>query len=66
METIDMTIPDLQNKHKLTAPEANGLIKSLEKLGLIKKVGERAPASASGVGRKSNVYRIPNKIELSL
>ena len=66
MDNTEMTIPELRAKHDLSAPEANGLIKSLEKLGFIKVVGERSPAGATGKGRKSKVYSIPNKIELSL
>ena len=66
MNSTEMTIPELREKHDLSAPEANGMIKSLEKLGLIKVVGERSPAGSTGKGRKSKVYSVPNKIELSL
>lgn len=61
----EVTIAELQKTYNLTAPEANGLIKSLEKLGHISVVGERAPVG-NGKGRKSKVYGVPASIALSL
>jgi hypothetical protein len=61
----EMTIVEIRDKYGLSAPEGNGLVKSLEKMGLIKIIGERAP-KGGGKGRKSKVYGIPAEISLKL
>jgi len=61
-----VTIKQIEEDHGLTAPEANGLIKSLLKLGLIEKIDKRKAQSKTGQGRSANVYAIPETISLTL
>lgn len=54
----EVTIKELAVANGLNPVDANGLIKSLEKLGVAKKVGERKSANEKGLGRASTVYQI--------
>jgi len=62
----EVTIKEIENEHGLTGPEANGLVKSLVKLGFAKKVGERKSKNKKGQGRPGAVYEIQEEINLRL
>lgn len=58
----EVTIKELAVTNGLNPVDANGLIKSLEKLGVAKKVGERKSANEKGLGRSSTVYQIDAEV----
>jgi predicted transcriptional regulator len=62
----EVTIKEIETEHGLTGPEANGLIKSLVRLGFANKVGERKSQHKTGKGRPGAVYEIQEEITLRL
>lgn len=59
-----MTVADFAEQHNVDYAVASGFIKFLEVKGLVKENGNKP--SATGKGKPSKLYDIPNQIILDL
>ena len=58
------TVKELADELQLDYLTTQGLVKFLVEVGEAKKVGVRP--TASGKGKPSNVYELPEKVEINL